>query len=300
MTLNNGFAVKRKTGEAGDGTPAAPRSPFCDYSEPGLGVLNPASGRQNFRLLRYDPAPELAPFVLHYWTVEWELPGGRSYVQEIVPNPCVNLVIEPGRTFCFTPSAEKFAKSLSGTGRVFGVKFRPGGFYPLLREPLSPLAGMPIPVERVLAATAAELEEALRVRSSEELINLMNRLLLDAAPHFDADAQLLCRMMAAISSDRELTKVDQLCERFGIEKRTLQRLFNRRVGLAPKWVIRLQRLQEAAEALDRGGSADSRPTLLHLSHELGYHDQTHFGKDFKTVVGVTPEAYALGGRAKTE
>jgi AraC-like DNA-binding protein len=273
---------------------ASVRSPFYDSAEPGLGVLNPSAGRRHFRLLRYDPAPELALFVRHYWTVEWDLTDVRSYVQEVVPNPCVNLVIEPGHTFCFTPSTERFAKPLSGQGKVFGVKFRPGGFYPLLQEPLSPLAGLPIPVERIIAATGTELEEELRLRSSEEMVLLLDRLLLAANPRADAETELLHRITADIAGDRELTKVDQLCERFGIEKRTLQRLFNRRVGLSPKWVIRLHRLQEAAETLDRGVQAGSRPTLLHLSHELGYHDQTHFGKDFKTVVGVTPEMYAQG------
>lgn len=270
--------------------PAA-RSPFYDSSEPGLGVLNPSAGRQRLRLLRYDPAAELAPFVRHYWTVEWELADAETYVQEVVPNPCVNLVIEPERTFCFTPSALRFSKPLSGKGKVFGVKFRPGGFYPFLREPLSPLAGFPIPVERILAATGTQLEQALHTQRSEELVGMLDRLLLAANPHLDAKTELLHKITDRIAEDREVTKVDRLCECFDIEKRTLQRLFNRRVGLTPKWVIRLQRLQEAAEALDGSGNSGIRPTLLHLSHELGYHDQTHFIKDFKTVVGVTPEAY---------
>ncbi|MDO3411613.1 helix-turn-helix domain-containing protein [Saccharibacillus sp. CPCC 101409] len=276
----------------------APRRPFFDSAEPGLGVLNPNAGREKFRLLRYSPAPELADLVRHYWTVDWDLGDSAAYRQEVVPNPCVNLVIEPGRTFCFAPTPERFSYPLSGRGKVFGVKFRPGGFYPLLRRPLSDFAGIPIPVDRIIAAEAKELEEALHSRTSEELVDLLDALLLGAAPERDRESELAREIADRIAEDRELTKVDALCEAFSIEKRTLQRLFGSRIGLSPKWVIRLHRLQEAAEALESRGSDGARPKLLALSHDLGYHDQTHFIKDFKSVIGVTPEAYALGARSR--
>ncbi|NGZ77268.1 AraC family transcriptional regulator [Saccharibacillus alkalitolerans] len=282
------------------GGPAAPRTPFFDSSEPGLGVLRPREGREKFRLLRYDPSPKLAGFVRHYWTVEWDLTDAEPYRQDVVPNPCVNLVIEPGRTFGFPPSPSRFSKPLSGQGRVFGVKFRPGGFYPFYRESLAELDGRPIPVDRIIAASGAELERALAESDDSGMVALLDRLLLDASPVMDAETALLHDMTRRIAEDRELTKVDGLCAAFDIEKRTLQRLFSRRIGLAPKWVIRLHRLQEAADALERGGPNGSRPILLDLSHELGYHDQAHFIKDFKAVVGVTPEAYAQRARLGAE
>jgi len=274
----------------------APRSPFFDYSEPRLGVLNPEIGKDHFRLLRYDPAPELANFVRHYWTVEWDLSGAKPYQQEVVPNPCVNLVIEPGRTAGYMPSTSRFAYLLQGKGKVFGVKFRPGGFYPFYRESLSELEGRPLPVDRFLNTTAESLEQALHTKDNAALCELLDRMLLDACPEKDAETQLLHQITAAIADERELTKVNALCESIDMEKRTLQRLFSRRIGLSPKWVIRLHRLQEAAEALDRGGGQGTIPKLLHLSHDLGYHDQAHFIKDFKAVIGVTPEAYASGAR----
>lgn len=275
---------------------AAPRSPFSDYSEPRLGVLNPEIGKKHFRLLRYDPAPELANFVRHYWTVEWDLHGSKPYEQEVVPNPCVNLVIEPGRTACYMPSTSRFSYLLQEKGKVFGVKFRPGGFYPFYPESLSELEGRPLRVDAFLNTTAEALEQALPTTDNAGLCELLDRLLLEACPEKDAETELLHRITAAIAEDRELTKVDALCELIGVEKRTLQRLFSRRIGLSPKWVIRLHRLQEAAEALDRGGEPGTGLKLLHLSHDLGYHDQAHFIKDFKAVIGVTPEAYALGAR----
>lgn len=290
------FSESGQTRTAAEPRTRGSRSPFIDSSEPRLGVLNAGSGKNHFRLLRYDPAPALAGFVRHYWTVEWELGAAESYRQDVVPNPCANLVIERGRTFCHMPSTSRFSYLLQGQGKVFGVKFRPGGFYPFYRESLADLAGRPLPVDRLLRSSAARLEKALDATDDAGLCGLLDRLLLDAKPHADTETALLGEIVAAIAERRELTKVDEVCGIFGIEKRTLQRLFSRRIGLAPKWVIRLHRLQEAAEALDRGSEQGTGTKLLHLSQELGYHDQAHFIKDFKAVIGVTPEAYASGAR----
>ncbi|MCQ4087641.1 helix-turn-helix domain-containing protein [Saccharibacillus sp. JS10] len=293
----NRFLEKGQIRKAVELPAKSPRAPFFDSSEPRLGVLNAGAGKNRFRLLRYDPAPELAGFVRHYWTVEWELDAAESYQQEVVPNPCANLVIEHGRTSCYMPSTSRFSHLLQGKGSVFGVKFLPGGFYPFYRESLSELIGNSLPVDRVLRSNAVALEQALDTTNDVGLCELMDMLLLEAKPQMDHETKLLSEIFKAIAGRQDLTKVDELCKLFGIEKRNLQRLFSRRVGLTPKWVIRLHRLQEAAEALDRGKEQGTRTKLLHLSQELGYHDQAHFIKDFKAVIGVTPEAYVLGTRS---
>ncbi|WP_458120282.1 hypothetical protein [Paenibacillus sp. Z6-24] len=43
--------------------------------------------------------------------------------------------------------------------------------------------------------------------------------------------------------------------------------------------------------------ARSGERILKKPEQLGDYDQTHFIKDFKTVVGVTPEAYVLDSQA---
>ena len=90
-----------------------------------------------------------------------------------------------------------------------------------------------------------------------------------------------------IISDRSLLTVAQAAEVAGLTVRGLQRLFHREVGISPKEVIRRFRLQEAAQRLIR------EPDLAcgELALDLGYFDQAHFIRDFRSVVGVTPEVY---------
>ena len=63
------------------------------------------------------------------------------------------------------------------------------------------------------------------------------------------------------------------------------------MGAAPKWLIRLYRIKEAAARIedgDVGGWAD-------LAARLGYADQAHFINDFRRLIGRSPGRYAGNG-----
>lgn len=262
-----------------------------DFPTPALGVLHTKDGAQRFRLTRIQPCAKLAPFVKHYWIVTWDLAEGEEYDQLVVPNPCVNLVVEPGKTACFAPGVTTISFRLKGAGCVFGVKFHPGGFYPFIRTSISGLHEQPIPVTEVLGLSGGELEEAVFGRKDEQaMVEEMERLLLSRLPEPDSQAQFLREVVEHIAKDRGLTKVDMLCAHLKMNKRTVQRLFDQYIGVSPKWVIRLYRIQDAAERLDNGTYGE----LVGLAMDLGYHDQAHFIKDFKNVTGQTPEEYLRG------
>lgn len=70
----------------------------------------------------------------------------------------------------------------------------------------------------------------------------------------------------------------------------LQRLFNEYVGVSPKWVINRYRLHEAVAILAQDQSID----WAQLAADLGYFDQAHFIRDFKSVTGRTPTEYVTG------
>ena len=96
--------------------------------------------------------------------------------------------------------------------------------------------------------------------------------------------------------DPSIGRVDQVTERFGLTARTLQRLFQRYVGVSPKWVLRRYRLHEAAAALAR---EQDRP-WAEVATDLGYFDQSHFIRDFTAAsnFGLTPVAYAQACRTQ--
>lgn len=96
------------------------------------------------------------------------------------------------------------------------------------------------------------------------------------------------QIIDAVRADKSLIKVDQLVEQFDTSKRSLQRMFKRYVGVSPKWVIKRYRLHEVAGEIVENGETD----WAQLAVDLGYFDQSHFIKDFRSIVGQTPKEYA--------
>ena len=73
----------------------------------------------------------------------------------------------------------------------------------------------------------------------------------------------------------------------GLNKRGLQRLFQKYVGASPKWVIQRYRLHEAVARVQAGAPMNWAVLAL----DLGYFDQAHFVRDFRQLVGVAPGEY---------
>lgn len=254
-----------------------------------MGILQLSEGEKKFHLTRYAPSGPLQPFVKHYWIVSWDLEGQAPYLQDVVPNPCVNMVMEDHRSGIYGVASRMYTKKIEGKGQVFGVKFQPGGFYPFIKSPISMLTDQALSIESVFGTDAIGYEQQLKSETEPAgMIALTESLFLQQLPAQDEAITVINQMIASILEDRDLTRVEQLCGLFHINKRKLQRMFNQYVGISPKWVIKLYRLQNAAAAMDSGSHHD----LLKLSADLGYYDQSHFIKDFKSIIGKTPEEYA--------
>src|SRR4051794_3985535 len=99
-----------------------------------------------FQQHRYaEPAPDLTPYVAHYWGVEWDLRGQEPYRQKVVPYPNVHLTFRNGAATVRGPERGHVVRVLAERGEVFGVAFRPGCFRPFLGRAVSTITGRSVP-----------------------------------------------------------------------------------------------------------------------------------------------------------
>ena len=257
--------------------------------EQAKGILNPHLGAQHFQLTRYRPTPDLRLFIERYWIIHWDLRGQPPYLSQTLPYPCVNLVLETGRSGIFGVATGKFDRLLEGTGKVFGIKFRPGGFYPFIQSPVAAFTNASITLDSVFGPAGGKLENCvLSQHTHEDMIAAMEDFLGPFMPQPDPQVTQISQLVDCISENPAITRVADLLAHTPSSKRSLQRLFQVYVGVSPKWVIKRYRLHEAADQLANG----TVPDWAHLAVSLGYFDQAHFIKDFKTIVGQTPLEYA--------
>lgn len=261
------------------------------------GILDPVRSAQSYRLRRFEPSEALMPFVEHYWIVEWALPDGASYPAEVLPHPRLNVAFTAERGWVTGVTTAKYTYDVKGSGRVLGVMFRPGGFRPFFGRAVAELMDREIEAETVFPGAIDAGRRALLASSDAERMVVAAEALLsgNGLPEVDANIAAATRLVELVRGDREIVTVGGLCERAGVNERTLQHLFRHYVGATPKWVIRLYRLVEAA------ARAADAPALnwTAIAHELGYSDQAHFTNDFRRIVGRAPGEYAREIRGQT-
>nr|WP_221373990.1 helix-turn-helix domain-containing protein [Actinoplanes polyasparticus] len=248
-------------------------------------ILNPGQGRQKFQFSTPAAAPGLRAFVEHYWIVRWDLRDQQPYEQRVLPYPAVNVTFKPGRCRIAGVPLGRFHETLDGAGRVFGVRFRPCGFRPFLGAPVSSITDRFLPVEPLFGE---DLPGRVLAADDEAAVAVMDEFLTARAPVEPSPAaQLAEAVVARIAGDAGVTRVAGLAREFAVGVRQLQRLFAEYVGVSPKWVIRRNRLHEAAARISAGAPVD----LGELAAELGYSDQSHLTRDFTSMVGDPPALY---------
>jgi AraC-like DNA-binding protein len=259
------------------------------------GILKTAvADRRRYRHERYHPSPDLDPYVEHYWVVEWDLRGQTSERAETLPHPSVHMIFEGnGRSRIRGAARAKFSRLLEDKGSVFAVKFTPGGFYPFVGVPVARFSDTSVPLHEVFGAEGDDLDRAVCAESRDlSRISLIEDFLRARRPELEENIRLVTEIVYAVAKNRGILKVEDLVDRYGLNKRKLQRLFARYVGVSPKWVIQRYRLHEAAEQLGAGAPLSQADLAL----SLGYSDQAHFVRDFRALIGVSPAAYAKAAR----
>ncbi len=253
------------------------------------GILNPPPpAPEQFSLSRCKPAPDLAHLIEHYWIVAWDLRGREPHTQETLPQPNVHVVFEANNSHVYGVVTGKFSRHLDGKSHVFGIRFAPGMFRSFLGSAVSKLTDKTKPVRAVFGESVCGLEAVLVSSTAQErMVEAANEFFKRRIPPFDDKTELAKHVVLQITDDRDLCTVDDLVNRVGIGKRTLQRLFGEYVGVSPKWVIRRYRLYEAVERFRSG----ERPDFARAALELGYFDQAHLINDFKSIIGYSPTEF---------
>ncbi|WP_286927711.1 MULTISPECIES: helix-turn-helix domain-containing protein [Aeromicrobium] len=239
---------------------------------------------------RFAPSPGLASVVRRYWMPVWSLPEGAVSVQRVLQYPVCLLVVSHEYALLVGPSSGLSTTELSGSGWALGTMLQPAAGLALAGGPVDRLTDDSVPladeelVTEIRSAVGEDPHDPQRQRAAVAVTEAWLAALLPV----DEEGLLVNAIVEYVEGDTDVQRVSQVCEKFALTERTLQRLTARRIGLSPKWLVQRRRLHEAAERLRE----EPRPDLARVAADLGYADQAHFGRDFRAVTGLTPGEFA--------
>lgn len=249
---------------------------------------------------RLAPSPDLADHVRRYWLPVWSLPPGEATVQRVLQYPVCLIVVARDYDILVGPTTGLSTTELAGEGWAVGTMLHPAAGALVARRPVDQLTDTTVPLTDAAGIDGARLADDVRRvvgdAADDPEVRMRAVLLVEQAlralPDVGSEGRLVNAIVEYVEGDSEVQRVSQVCEKFAISERSLQRLTARRIGLTPKWLIQRRRLHEAAERL-RGPEP---PDLARVAVDLGYSDQAHFTRDFRTVTGLTPGEFAAEPR----
>lgn len=245
-------------------------------------------------MYRYVPSRELAGLLRRFWVPVWSLPPGQEAPQMVLQYPVCLVVISHDYARFYGVVSGLSTTTLTGEGWAIGVMLAPAAGY-LLAGSVDAFTDRYVDLPAVLGTDTEGLVTRVRAMMADDPHDVAAHRTAVAAVEgalrrflpIDVEGELVNAVVADIEDDPAVLHVGQVCDRFSLSERALQRLVRRRLGLTPKWLIQRRRLQEAAERLRSGSS-----TQAEIAAALGYADQPHLIRDFARVTGMTPGHFA--------
>jgi len=251
----------------------------------------------------FQPHPDFEAIIKCYWILE--VPDGMDAPrQRIVPDGCIEMIFTLGDDvkrfasesedeFVIQPRAmiigqitEPFYIQPTGYVNTFAARFYPYGFANFITTPVKNLANKETPLALLFGEQVAnDLEQKIihatdtqgRIEIIENFLSgrLNDQTTIDSIVKSTVDALLMTNGSEPI---RSILKDDPS------KRRQLERNFVKQIGISPKQLGRVIRLQTALKML----LTKQTENFTEIAYESEYYDQAHFNKDFKEFTGTNP------------
>ena len=252
----------------------------------------------------FNPQPALQDFVKCYWILQvppesdpqkqraiadgyiemiFHLADDvRSYTEDegYALQPRAMILGHPVKPFFFEPT---------GAVDTFSVRFRPYGFANLIDRPLCDLTDKVLPLGELFGAEFSQraVHTITRAADTRERIMAIEHLLLEKVNTQETIDHVIKNTIDTIVASKGNSTINILTKDNDTYRRQLERKFARQIGLSPKQLGKIVRLQTALRMLlNRSGDK-----LYNIAYDAEYYDQAHFIRDFKEFIGTTPKAF---------
>ncbi|OBB99519.1 AraC family transcriptional regulator [Mycobacterium sp. 852013-50091_SCH5140682] len=214
--------------------------------------------------------------------------GAATVIIDLSPRQQVDFYAADGTTRLDVPPAFvagagniSYVTQIDAAQTVLTIHFHPGA---VLTTPLGELENSCVGLADVWGRAGDELSERLldapSVRPRLALVEAF--LLARIRPRHRG----ISAVLEAAEHDPSM-RVAHAVALTGLSPKRLIGLFRTEVGLPPKTYLRVRRLQASLRLLDDGTNRGAD-----VAASLGYFDQAHFTREFRSFTAMTPTQYA--------
>ena len=251
----------------------------------------------------FEPQDALDGIIKCHWTLKDDDPV-QLEKQKIIPDGCMELIFHFGdkyvqyksdgrsilqpQAFVIGQLTETLEIQPSGRTDIFSTRFHPGGFKPFCTFPIREMNNRAVPLGEIWKKEGDKLQsEMFDATILEQKIQIVESFLLRHLSSRSVVDHVIHDTITTIVSAHGQLPVHQLASEQHINRRSLERRFASEVGLSPKQLSKVVRLQATVNDLFN----QKFDKLTDLTYHHGYYDQAHFIRDFKEFTGLTPKKF---------
>ena len=255
----------------------------------------------------FQPHPDLSALVKFYWTLEVPFDPNNEK-QKIIPDGHIEMtfnfkdkikryvsetdfIVHPNAMVMGQRTKSYFIEPL-GDVDSFAICFYPYGFSNFASTPLEDLLDVEAPITSLFEETQAKtLEENIhKATSTQERIEIIEAFLFDQLNQNQTIENLVKTTVDTLLETNGSSPINQILKGDLSKRRQLERNFKKQIGISPKQLGKVLRLQTALKMI-----LNNDENLTSIAYESEYFDQAHFIKDFKEFIGTTPKSF-LGNK----
>ena len=256
----------------------------------------------------FKPHPNLESLINFYWTLE--VPAEEnSQKQRIIPDGCIEMAFILGDDikryisedgFILQPRAMVLGQTIkpfyiqpTGYVNTFAVSFYPYGFANFIAEPIKNLVNKETSIDLLFGEVSAkELErKIIKATGTNERIKIIEKFLFDKLNDKTIIDNIVKTTIDTLLSTKGSAQINKILKHDLSKRRQLERKFLEQIGISPKQLGKVIRLQSAIKVLLNKEAEN----LTDIAYKSEYYDQSHFIKDFKEFTGISPKEF-LGNK----
>ncbi|WP_338875874.1 helix-turn-helix domain-containing protein [Spirosoma sp. SC4-14] len=257
--------------------------------------------------MQLPPSPDLSGLVKHYLIIENQAEGGLLHRFFADGHPgFVFSYADPFREYDNRMQSSSLPSSFVYgqvnryhtliSGQRIGlliVVMQPWSIYTISGIPGNELTNLQINCVDVFGSDGNQLQEQVLTSTNHiSRISHIEAFLRKRRTNLSPELTSVEVAVQLIEQTNGNATIQTLTNTLNLTERSLERRFDKVVGIAPKQFSRIIRLQSCLKTHRQQPNL----SLTELAYAAGYYDQAHFIHEFTRLVGLTPSQYEINNR----